>query len=510
MNENLAPYKQSADGHPVDSYIPGDGKQLVDLTELYADTEQDKATVMVSGIEAMNLGKISRRLAVQLKLQGAHSYDPFASERNARAGQESFFTAIRDGFKNFIENIIKYIRMALDWVINTVKSIFGFRKSTRINQAVNDSLDEMKEEFKTSLTGIGFPANEYNLEKFIGSMPENVSRLGQVTLLKTKLASDEEAIKGLQEALPLLQKAISRLNSSSERASSAAKQLKRVIGEEYKHMYARRNSQGVPPIAPQDSPEANRVLKACAEVGVCLDTTALSNDMREVYEALYNITFTNEELTEGFNKVRERVRATLHTEQLKIKTQDVSGLLTLIQYLNQRYIDISKNEVDFSKIDFRQLGNVINRDDMEKVKYIAQSVGNDALLATYQETAADVRNFSQFCFLVSESLLIVDRQVANLCNWHNRANQYYYAGVLNDVETIAKVNVEARAAGHNPQADIAGYPTHKIVFVNGEDAQTFTEKLAAGMKFSVDANFGGAKTSLNNFAKQTGWGGGLK
>lgn len=509
MNENLSAYKQSADGHPVDSYIPGDNKQRVDLTEFYADTQQDQATVMVSGIEAMNLGKISRRLAVRLKMDGAHSYDPFPTERNARAGQEGFFTAIRDGFKNFIENIIKYIRMALDWVVDTVKSIFGFRKSARINQAVNDSLDEMKQEFSTSLTGIGFPSNEYNLEKFIGNMPQNVSRIGQVSLMKSKLATDEEAIKGLQEALPLLQKAITRLNSSSERALSAHKQLKRVIAEEYKRMYTRRNTH-VPLIAAADSPEANRVLKSCAEVGVCLDTTSLANDVREVYDALYKITFTNEELMEGFNKVRARIQSTLVTEQLKVQAQDVSGLLTAIQYLNQRYIDISKNEVDFSKVDFRALGNLVSKDDADKVKYISEFVGNDTLLATYQQTAVDVRNFGQFCFMVSQSLLIVDRQVANLCNWHNRANQYYYAGVMNDIETIAKVNVEARAQGHNPEADIAGYPTHKIVFVKDEDAKTLSEKLAAGMKFSIDANFGGAKTSLDNFAKQTGWGGGLK
>lgn len=509
MNELLESYKQSANGHPVDSYIPGDNKQRIDLVEYYAETDQSGATAMVSGTEAMSLGKISRRLAMQLKIKGASNFDPFPSERNARAGQEGFFSTIRDGFKTFIENIIKYIRMALDWVVDTVKSIFGFRKSARINQAVNDSLVDMKKEFANSLTGIGFPASEYNVENFIGHMPENTNRIGQMTLLKSKLASDEETIKGLQEALPLLQQTIAKLNRASERASQANKTLKRVIGEEYKRLTVRASNPQLA-VASEDSPEANRVLKACMEVNASLDTSGLATDVRAIYEALYSISFSNEELMEGFNVVRKRVQDTLVTESVKLNKTDISALMTGIQYLNQRYIEIGKDEVDLSKIDFKALGSIINRDDATKVELMAKHLGNPALLGAYQETTVNIRNFSQFCFMISQSLLIVEQQVVNLCNWHNRANQYYYAGLMNDLEGIAKVNTEARLAGHHPRADIAGYPTDKFVFVKDEDAQTLHEKIAAGFKFSVDVDLAGAKTSLNNFAKQTGWGGGLK
>lgn len=507
MNELLGSYKQFADGHPVDSYIPGDSKQRVDLVEYYAETDQDGATAMVSGTEAMTLGKISRRLAMQLKIQGASNFDPFPSERNARAGQEGFFSTIKDGFKTFIENIIKYIRMALDWVVDTVKSVFGFRKSARINQAVNDSLVDMKKEFATSLNGIGFPAGDYSVENFIGRMPENTNRLGQMVLLKNKLASDEETIKGLQEAIPLLQTAITKLTRASEKATHANKTLKRVIGEEYKRLTVRASNPHLA-VSPEDSPEANRVLKACMEVNVALDTTGLASEVRAIYEALYAISFSNEELMAGFSTVRKRIQDTLATEAVKLNKTDVSTLLTSIQYLNQRYIEVGKNEIDLSKIDFKALGNIINRDDATKVEMMAKHLNNPALLTAYQETTVNIRNFTQFCFMVSNSLLIVEQQVVNLCNWHNRANQYYYSGLMNDLEGIAKVNTEARLEGHHPRADIAGYPTDKFVFVQGEDAQTLQEKIAAGFKFSVDVNLGGAKTSLQNFAKQTGWGGG--
>ena len=506
MNELISTYKQWDDGHPEDAYVPGENKQRVDLTELYEETNQDHATTMVTGSEALNLGKMSRRFAQYLKVPGAANFDPFASQRNAIAGQEGFFGTVMDGFKEFIENIIKYIRMAFDWVYDTIRGILGFRKSSRINAAVNSSLGEMKQEFATTLTGLGLPSNEYNVENFLGDLPQNVNRAGQLQLLKSKFETDEEAMQGLMEAIPMIQKCIAKLTRASEKVTQSAKTLKRVIGEEHKRfMYRMKDATG--PIKSVDSPEGNRVLKACMDVKTCLDISEISKDVQELYATLYKIEFNNDELTAGFANARKLIQDTLETATVQVGKQNVSSILTMIQALNRRYLELSDKEIDLGKIDFKALGNIVNRDDAAKIADMSRRMVPANLTAVYQEATVDLRNFGQFCFSVSQALMIVERQVENLTNWYNRAHQYYYHGLLNDLEGIAKVNLEARAAGANPEADARGIPTGKFVFIKDADAKTLGERIASGAKFSIDADLGGVRTTFNNFAKQTGWGG---
>lgn len=514
MNELLGTYKQWDNGHPEDAYVPGENKQRVDLTEFYEETNQEHATTMVTGSEALNLGVMSRRFAQYLKVPGAANFDPFASQRNAVAGQEGFFGTLMDGFKEFIENIIKYIRMAFDWVYDTIRGILGFRKSSRINKAVNGSLDDMKQEFSTTLTGLGFPADHYNVENFLGDLPPNVGRTGQLQLLKSKFETDEEAMQGLMEALPLIQKCIAKLTRASDKVTVAAKTLKRVITEEHKRfMFRMKDTAGA--VNTSDSPEGNRIMKACMDVKASLDISDISKDVHDLYATLYKIEFNNDELTAGFAKARKHIQDTLETATVEVGKNNVTTVMTMIQGLNRRYLELADKEIDLGKIDFKALGNIVNKDDAAKISDIARKLVTVSkgqafqsnLQAVYQEATVDLRNFGQFCFSVSQALLVVERQIENLNSWYNRAHQYYYHGLLNDLEAVAKINLEARAAGANPEADARGVPTTKFVFIKDADAKTLGEKIASGAKFSIDADLGGAKTAFSNFAKQTGWGG---
>lgn len=505
MSDYLDSYKQIANGHPDDSYEPGEGKQRVDLVEFYAETKQDSATMMVTGTEALSLGKLSKRVGVYFKLPGAAGYDPFPSERNARAGQEGFISTLRDGFKTFIENIIKYIRMAVDWVVDTVKGVFGFRKSKRVNKAINDSLGDLKKEFVTTLSGLGFPASEYNLENFIGNLPPNQDRLAQLTLLKSKFETDQQAIDGLCEALPLLQQSIAKLTAGNDKVTVSAKKLKGVIAQEHTKTRVRAGNPDLQLSSAAESPEVNRIVKACLEVRLGLDTAAIAEQLGKLYEALYKTSFSNDELLNGWNDVRKKIQDTVHTESVKLGKHNVSEILTSIQYLNLRYVEISDNELDLRGMNMKNVGTVIDKDDMTKVAQIATFYQYDAVLTVYQALAVDVRNFSQFCYSVSQSLMLVERQIANLVEWYNRAHAYYYHGLLEDIDSMAQINKDAAARGHSPAMDANGWPTG-MVFIKDADAQTLGEKASGNLKFVIDQDIAGVKTSFNNFAKQTGWG----
>lgn len=506
MNDYIESYQQIAEGHAADSYEPSSNKQRVDLTEYYKETAQDDATMMVTGSEALAKGKFPKYVAAYFKLAGFESYDPFPSERNARAGQEGFFSTLRDGFKTFIENIIKYIRMAVDWVVDTVKGIFGFRKSSRINKAINDSLGDLKQEFVTTLSGLGFPATDYNLENFLQNLPPNQDRVAQLVLMKSKFETDQGAIDGLGEALPILQQCIAKLKASSDKVTHSQASLRATISKEYTKTRVRAGNPQLS-VTATDSPEVNRLIKACLEVSSGLDTTALAQLVSKLYEVLYKVNFSNEELMNGFDAARKKIQEIVVTETVKLGKQDIPVILTSIQFLNMRYLEMLENDIDLSKVNFKNLGNVIDKTDADKIKEISGYYNHPQMLQIYQQMTVDVRNFSQFCYSVSQSLMVVERQIENLVSWYNRAHAFYYHGLLEDIDTLAKINLEARSAGHSPDADKNGYPNFQnFVFIKDADAKTFAEKASAVSETIISNDLGGVKTTFNNFAKQAGWG----
>lgn len=499
----LTEYFQLGNADPADSYVPGDDKQRIDLDEFYRETEQDKITVMVMGSEALSLGKLSKRTAVLLGLKDADRYDPFPSERNARMGAEGFLSTVAEKFKDFIEAIIRYIRMAIDWVVDTIKTVFGFRKSDRINKAVNDSLDELKEEFAKTLTGLGFPATEYNVERFIGNLPANKDRVPQMVLLKNKFVSDQEAIKALAESYPVIQQCVGKLNQSSDRALKAANNLKKVIADEYNRTRVRRTTQG--PLESDASPEVNRVYKACVETKAALDIKPIADQVKQLYEVLYKVEFNNDELMNGFDQVRKKLQGSIQAESMNLYNQDVGTLLATIQYLNSRYLAIKDNEIDLRGVNWKQIGSIIDKSDADKVRAIADFYKYPKLLAVYQEATVDVRNFTNFCYSTSQSLLQMEKQTSNLIEWFNRTHAYYYHGVLDEVDKLREIVLEARSKKLNPMADMFGNPTGHV-FIKDADAKTFMERASAEANFIISNDLAGTKTIFNNFTKQIGWG----
>jgi hypothetical protein len=499
MSEYITEYDQ--EGNPAESFIPGDDKQRIDLTEFYQDTGQEHITNMVQGAEAFGLGLVSRRVASLLCIQGCESFDPFPSERNARMGVEGFFTSMVEGFKGIIEAIIKYVRMAINWVMDMLKTLFGFRKTERVTKAINEKRGDLKKEFEKTLSGLGFPASEYNLENFIGDLPKGEDRKVQLTLLRSKLVSDVDAIKGLEKALPRFQQCVAKLVQGSNNVTKASQDLKKVIDEEHKKAQVRYHTTGFKLNEPV--PESNRVFKACMDTSLALDISEIVKEVNGLLTELYGTKFTNEELTSGFDKVRTQLQADIQTKAVILNKQNIREITSNIQQLNARYVTIQDDEIDLRKVDWRALGNLISVDEMTKVKFIADQSGAATLLTVYQKAAVDVRDFTGFCFLVTQQLNIVEHQIVNLVGWYDKATAYYSAMVLNDIETMQKMIAESKARGTVIPSDRHHLP--KIVAITEADAQTFLEKFSVGSQITLDHDIAGLKTNLDAFTKQIGW-----
>lgn len=491
-------------GDPTDSYQPGDGKQLVDLDEYYQETDQPETNAMVQGSESLGLGYFHRSLAIKLGLKDANKYDPVEPHRNLVAGTEGFFSTLYEGFKKMIENIIKYIRMGCDWVANQIKGLLGFRKSKRIESAINASFDNLRTEFKETLKSLGFQSDKYNLETFIGEFPAATDRVGQLTIMRSRFETDADAIKGLASSLPLFQQAVGKLTECSNKATRAVESFKRVIKDEYNRTRARAHVGQ--PLAAAESPEVNRMIKAALEVRQSLGTDALLGEVLKLLETLYKVQFVNPSLTEGFSAIRKQVDEQVAVQTSKLTPVSMNVIMTNIQHLNNTYVTISDNSIDMSGINIRSLGNVIDKTDAEKALAIANYYGAPGVLQSYQETAVAVRNYTDFCQAVSKQLLLVHHQVENLVGWHHRCHLWYYHGLLGDAQKIAELSKQARQSGHNPFTDANGNITYPMDFIPEADAKTFMEKFSGTMHKVIEEDIGGLKTTYNAFVKQSGWG----
>jgi hypothetical protein len=493
----LDSYYQVGNSDPTDGYIPGENKQRIDLTEFYETNDQESATVMVMGTEELRLGKLSRRTATLLGLSGTESYDPFPSERNARMGTEGFFSTVVDGFKSFIEAIIKYIRMAIDWVVDLIRGFFGFRKSARITNEINNSLGDMKIEFAKTLNGLGFPGDVYSVEAYLGDLPPGRDRDAQLHLLRSKFANDSDQIQKLSESVPLLQQAMVKIKQISERVEKSQKGFKKTLAEEFTRTRVRHstNNMGAP------FTEVNRILKAVEEATLSLDSSELVDLVSKLYNTLFDIKFTNDELTNGFSNTQKKLQESVKLEVVKLDKVNVGQTLENIQYLNTRYMEMVDNEIDISKVNWKAIGDTVSRSDAEKIQALSTYYSNPNILSQYQKMSVQVRSFTQFCFFITSELKRVEKQIVDLVSWHQRTHAYYYAGFMNDLEKIQAIVIEAREKGKAP---IIG--NDHMVFIKAADAQTFMEKLSANINFGLENDIGGLKTRINNFTKQTGWG----
>jgi len=494
---SLDDYQQMGNSSPVDSYHPGENKQRVDLTEYYQVSDQNNATVMVMGSEQLALGTFSKQIARHLKLQGVEKYDPFPSQRNARMGAEGFFTAIYDGFKTFIETIIKYIRMAIDWVVDMVKGIFGFRKSERITKAIDDSLGDLKKEFEDTLISFGFNIAEYNVEKFLGDLPKGQDRVAQIHLLKNKLDSDIDQVKKLGTCVPLIQQLNGKVKMAGDKMGLASKRLKKVILDEYNRSRVRAKAGNR--VGGDDSSEVTVINKALHETMLSLDVSEVTGLMSKLYKDLYSLDFSNEELANKFDQVQKRLASEVTASASVVRGVDVSATLLEINRLNARYQELVDSEVDISKVDWKALGEIVDKSDMDKIATIAGYYNTPQLLADYQALSVEVRNFTQMCYAINKEVLRVERQIVSLVEWYGRIHAYYYSGVMGDIEALEKIVTAARAKGLSPIIE-------GRVFIKDADAKTFGEKLTANVNFAIQNDIGGVKTSLNNFTKQIGAG----
>lgn len=503
----LDDYMQIGKGDVTDSFQPGDNKQRVDLSEYYEETKQGDTKLMVMGTEAFNLGKISRDLAIKLGLPDASKYDPFASERNARMGNEGFLAKLSDGFKKFIENIIKYIQMAINWVVDTFKTWLGYKPTVRVTREINDKLGDLQKEFVEMIRGLGFPEDHFNLEEWLGRLPPNLAGKAQLHLLVNKVAEEEETINRLFEVVPLIQKANRTLAKIGTDMVRESKKFSRVLEEETRNTRALLSTTPHLPDA-KDSIYVNRVNAALNELRLVTLPEELNKVINDIFTKLYGISFSNNAMEDGFVRLREQLRQNVVSQNVMQRNNDSTrkAITNLLIKANNRYVELKENTPDLGRVDWKSIGRIVNVTDSQKIQFLQDAYRATTLVSTYSQVAVEVRDVTNGAYLIGQELLKLEKQIESITTWHARTSIYFMAGVVGDVETMQKINQSSMAEGRKPVSDQDGRP-HMGAFFSAIPAEGFKENFAQHAHLLLELDLVPFKRALNNFSKQIGLGG---
>ena len=489
----------------TNAYQPSDDddKQRIDLDEFYETCEQTGVTAMVNGAEAyFSHGVLSKATARLCGIKGCENFDPVPSRFNARLGGESFVTEIVDGFKKFIENIIKYIKMAVNWLIDIVKTLFGYKKTHRqVDQAAKE-MENIKKEFNELLKGLGFPAGTWDLENFIGNPDMSFDRLSAFKILRSKFVDDEEAIKRLGESLPTFITTLGYMNDASKKMRRASDNFHRTI-QNAAHQVQKQKTGGMP--------ELELIKVAANEIKLATNFDEVAGKLSELLTSLYMTKdkenkFSSEALQEGFMAIKAQLAGLVHVSVVSMKSvPDKATLLSKVAEASVRYEQLRETDIDISTIDFKLYSNIISQEDSKIIMDLDHLTNcGGALIASYNSTAKLVRDYTQFCHSIMTELNKVYKQLESLWLWHTRSQQMIYFYVLKDLETITELNKQYMAAGMNPYANGEGIP-RVDAFINYDDRVTLFEKIAGTANDLLEANINGIMDSIKEAGRNMGW-----
>lgn len=149
---------QFGDPTNTDLVVPVDGeKKLVSLSEVYEEAGLESYDKIINTVFVYNRSKkLDKAGCKLLGVNGTESMIPGYDRYNTVIGKEGFLSGITDGFVNIVKSIIKYILMAVDWVVHRIKVITGFARSEKEQEIINMMSDRINKNVRNIARVIAF------------------------------------------------------------------------------------------------------------------------------------------------------------------------------------------------------------------------------------------------------------------------------------------------------------------------------------------------------------------
>lgn len=491
----LDDYLQIGNSNPTDSTKEGTNVQLIDLTEILAEEEAGKFKTVVTGLEELSLGVLSKGVAIKLNLKEAREFDPFPSAHNARLGAESFFGSILSGIEKAITWVIKFVRNCIMWVVNLIKKMFGFEPSQRQAKALSEGSVKLRKELEDVAVKLGLPTSYIDPANYFSSLPNDKFELPQLEILASKLRKDGENLEGIIVALTEVPKLVKKIDALRSKLGRAITNYNRVIDQEYAKFLKVKQSPRLAYRSSSESTELSNIRIALNDAMLKVDRDELLSTLRTFTEGMLGKPIESKDISNGLQKVMREFGTTIDHKLLPFNNTHsrvtVEALLRRGNNLAEDALKNTKVDVRVSGKEYNQLLSFATIEEAKKIEEIDRWYSQKgALVDAYTQAVNFTKEFMEIAIISNDCLLRAQAQANAIVTWRARMEAYVLAVIAEDFNTISQL-------GLNPL-------DNNLRVMDEAVAQTVGEKLAATNQELVNSNFLNIKTIASNLKRQVG------
>lgn len=443
----LAPHARSSQFETVTK--SSDGETLVSLDELYEKTGQESINQVVAGFKmARERNKLARAHGEALNIQGAENWVKFPDHLNMIRGGEGFFSTLKDGIVNFVKAIIRFIKGVYNWIAERFKRLFGFEKTMKEVQFLNDNTTEINAKVANLVKTLGGKA-EYSPEELFNTLETGKESEIQLSVIKSRLDDNAATFKRIADSLPAFEEAMREIKRMGPAADKANRTYRKAF-DDLKRKFKNKD------VNVADINTFVNVLEK--ETFESLDQNQLYSVMALLTKEFYGIEIKDLGIEKSLNAAREELKK--NTETVRMKSDPAMAELAakaarnLAANLNQKNgLGLSDYDIPVSANTLAKFSDMIGIKDAEFIKELSEytasklTPGVDVLPQTYALFCTRVREYSENVELLLSTIQNVSKTYINLCQWYSRLSML----IANYVTGDAKKIMEANQANLSPE-----------------------------------------------------------
>lgn len=457
----LSPHARTSEFEMVTK--SSEDETLVSLDELYEKTGQESINIVVQGFKLLTeKGRLARKHGQALNIKGAESWLPVADKLNVIRGGEGFFQSLKDGLVNFIKAIIRFIKGICNWIGERIKRLFGFEKTIKETQYLNEKTDTINKAMSGMILELG-GGKEFDPIEFLNTLPKGRTDIEQLTLIKNNLDSAETTIQRIIDSLPAFKEATDYVEKLGLNVNKASKHYRDEISE-LRAKFKAKN------VTVADIIRFNQYLQE--DIFITLDYSELAGILKILNDSFYGIKIDDLGVEGTMSKVRERLKSQVSivserlTPELTKKVKEARRhIATFLEKENSK--GISLNNMKFTEKSFNKFQNVIELSDAEFIKELSDKLDFQEakdLNPIYATCIAKIREYDELVDNSLKTLYEVGNTYTNICNWYSKVSALVAVYLTRDVKRIMEAHKKWLTDEERAEVETNGKPTYLFDF----------------------------------------------
>lgn len=362
-----------------------DQEQLIDMDEVYADTEVSQTEVDAVA-EYLKTGKLSKEAAKSARVTGAESFEPGCTLMNGILGGESFLESMGQKINDMLAKAIKFITDCINWIVGKARSFTDFFSDNREVAKAEPIIRDIEKK----LMDLGGPSfNIMDPREIFGKNDPSARRLQIVRSLRLRNLTVLEGAQRLNDMTPALKDFISELSRQENNVGKVRERFDRSIKNLRKRVKER-------------SLTVEDVVRWEADATDMIAQNMQQHKLKSLYTKLAGL--MADKNIAGVNEDEVFRESTTMMNNLMTVTKDqvpIEAFAQLASYGSTLRSDIERNpsayDVTLDTDDIKKMLNMTSMDDLAFMREIAKELGTSRPTAVYQ-------NFVQVCMSYANTL----------------------------------------------------------------------------------------------------------